>query len=324
MIDSTYRAPRWLPGGHVQTIYPLLLKGASPPYRRERWDTPDGDFIDLDWVAGPLDAPLVVLFHGLEGSSQSHYARALMRAVSAQGWRGVVVHFRGCSGEPNLLPRAYHSGDADEIDWILKRLRAAHRASPLYVMGVSLGGNALLKWAGTRGAECRVVADAIAAISAPLDVTIAGHTMSRRANRIYQNNFLATMKPVAAEKYRRFPGLFDARRVAEATTLMEFDDAFTAPLHGFKDVHDFWSRVSSKPHLVDVRIPALVLNARNDPFLPADALPKPHEVSSSVLLEQPEEGGHVGFASGAFPGNIDWLPQRAIQFFTHHPKMIFS
>ena len=319
-----YRAPCWLPGGHVQTIYPLVIKGALPHYQRERWATPDGDFIDLDWLPGPANAPLVVLFHGLEGSSRSHYARALMRAVGAQSWRGVVVHFRGCSGEPNRLPRAYHSGDADEIDWILRKLRAANPATPLYSIGVSLGGNALLKWAGTRGSDCLAVANAIAAISAPLDVTIAGHTMGQRGNRIYQDNFLATMKPVAAEKHQRFPGLFDAPRVAAATTLMEFDDAFTAPVHGFKDVHDFWAQVSSKPDLPNVRLPGLVINALNDPFLPASALPKPNEVSPSVLLEQPEEGGHVGFASGPFPGNIDWLPQRVIQFFSTFPKMIVS
>jgi len=316
LIASTYRAPCWLPGGHAQTIYPLLIKGPVPAYQRERWVTPDADFIDLDWLPGPLEAPLVVLFHGLEGSSSSHYARALMRALQARSWRGVVVHFRGCSGEPNLLPRAYHSGDADEIDWILQRLRAAHPHTRLHVVGVSLGGNALLKWAGTRGHAASRLADSIAAISAPLDVTQAGHSMARPGNRIYQHNFLVTMKAVAAEKHRRFPGLFDAARAARATTLAEFDDAFTAPLHGFKDVHDFWRRVSSKPDLPSVRLPSLVLNARNDPFLPAAALPVDHEVSPRVQLEQPQEGGHVGFAAGLFPGTIDWLPHRVIQFFS--------
>jgi predicted alpha/beta-fold hydrolase len=316
LIASTYRAPRWLPGGHVQTIYPLLIKGTTPAYERERWDTPDGDFIDLDWVPGPATAPLVVLFHGLEGSSSSHYARALMRSVIARSWRGVVVHFRGCSGEPNRLPRAYHSGDADEIDWVLKRLKSHNPHTSVYAVGVSLGGNALLKWAGTRSRACLGITERIAAISAPLDVAIAGRTMSRRENRLYQNNFLATMKPVAAEKHRRFPGLFDAARVAAATTLEEFDDAFTAPVHGFKDVHDFWRQVSSKPDLKQIRVESLVMNARNDPFLPHTALPKAHEVSATVRLEQPEEGGHVGFAVGPFPGNIDWLPERVLRFFS--------
>lgn len=309
-----YRAPAWLPGGHLQTIYPLAIAGRGPALSRERWTTPDEDFIDLDWLPGPAGAPLVVLFHGLEGSSKSHYATSLMRALKARGWRGVVVHFRGCSGEPNRLPRAYHSGDAPEIDWILRRLRAGHDA-PVFVVGVSLGGNALLKWAGSF--DTAGVVDAVCAVSAPLDVEAAGRAMSRRGNAIYRRNFLSSMKPVALEKHRRFPGLFDIERVMAARDLFEFDDAFTAPLHGFDGVLDFWRKVSSKPGLVNIRVPALVLNARNDPFLPAGALPRADEVSAAVVLEQPAQGGHVGFAGGRFPGHIDWLPQRVLRFFEH-------
>ena len=174
-ISSPYTAPVWLRGGHAQTIYPLLIKSPSPPYRRQRWDTPDGDFIDLDWVDAPEEsssAPLLVLFHGLEGSSASHYARALMNGVRSNGWTGVVVHFRGCSGELNRLPRAYHSGDSDEVDWVLRRLRANHPAQPLFVAGFSLGGNALLKWLGEREASAMTVVDAAAGVCAPLDLTI--------------------------------------------------------------------------------------------------------------------------------------------------------
>ncbi len=146
----SYRAPAWLPGGHAQTIWPIVRKGAPPAYRRERWETPDGDFIDVDWLAAPHDAgaPLVVLFHGLEGSSASHYAGALMHALARRGWGGAVPHFRGCSGAPNRLPRAYHSGDSAEIDWVLRRMRALFPQRTLFASGVSLGGNALLKWAG--------------------------------------------------------------------------------------------------------------------------------------------------------------------------------
>ena len=150
LIAPPYRAPHWLPGAHAQTIWPLAIKGTMPAYRRERWDTPDGDFIDLDWVGSPVAPACVVLFHGLEGSSRSHYARSLMRAVEAHGWCGVVAHFRGCSGEPNRLARAYHSGDSAEIDWVLRRF-AAHVSAPIFVAGVSLGGNALLKWLGEQG-----------------------------------------------------------------------------------------------------------------------------------------------------------------------------
>jgi hypothetical protein len=323
---SPYVAPRWLPGGHAQTLYAaLLMPRARLTYRRERWDTPDGDFIDLDWVEDPslvtrhsspgADAPLVVLFHGLEGSSRSHYSTALMDALRNRGMRGVTVHFRGCSGEPNLLPRAYHSGDAREIDWILCRLRAQNVDAPLFAVGVSLGGNALLKWLGETGASAMGVVHRAAAVSAPVNLMISGDALGKGFNLIYTRNFLMTLKRKALEKHALYPGLINAARVRAASTLREFDDLVTAPLHGFKNTDDYWTRASSKPGLRNIHVPTLVLNARNDPFLPAPALPGTAEVSAAVTLEQPEEGGHVGFVSGAFPGNLDWLPSRVLDFF---------
>ena len=320
---SLYRAPPWLPGGHLQTIYPAVFLCDRPPaLRRERWDTPDGDFIDLDFAdAGgsapaALDAPRVVLFHGLEGSSASHYAVALMSALGCAGWNGVVVHFRGCSGEPNRLPRAYHSGDAAEIAWILERL--AKLGQPLFAAGVSLGGNALLKWLGEAGDGAAGLILAAAAVSAPLDLMASGDALGRGFNRVYTRRFLATMRAASLAKLERFPGIFDRRRMLAARNLRQFDDVVTAPLHGFRDRDDYWTRASSKPGLAAVRLPTLVLNARNDPFLPAQYLPRPDQVSEPVQLEQPEEGGHVGFASGPFPGNLGWLPQRIISFFREH------
>lgn len=310
-----YRAPAWLINAHAQTIWPRTLMGLLPDYRRERWETPDGDFIDLDWVEGPADAPLLVLFHGLEGSSHSHYARAIMRAVKAHGWCGVVPHFRGCSGEPNRLPRAYHSGDSDEIDWVLRRLQAQNPQRALYAAGISLGGNALAKWAGERGEEAAQVVRAIASICAPLDLAVAGRTLERGFNRLYTEYFLRSMRPNALVKLARFPGIGNRERIERARTLYEFDDAVTAPLHGFRNADDYWKRASAKPHLPGIRVPALLLNARNDPFLPAHALPAAHEVSHAVMREFPEHGGHVGFVSGRFPGHLDWLPRRLIAFF---------
>ena len=319
-MPGTYRAPRWLRGGHAQTIYPaLFLRGGTPRYRRERWDTPDGDFIDLDFLdAGAAGAPRVVLFHGLEGSSSSHYAVALMRALARAQWNGMVVHFRSCSGEINRLPRAYHSGDAPEIGWILARL--ARAAGPLYAAGVSLGGNALLKWLGETGAEAGAHLRAAAAVSAPLDLMAAGAALGQGLNLIYTRMFLATLRRKSLDKLARFPGLFERERVLRARNLREFDDVVTAPLHGFRDTDDYWTRASSKPHLAGVGLPTLVLNAKNDPFLPARHLPRPPEVSALVLLEQPDEGGHVGFPSGTFPGNLDWLPQRLLAFFNEHAR----
>ncbi len=310
---------RWLPGGHAQTIWPAVV--APRPrvaYRRQRWTTPDGDFIDVDFVGTSARAdarPLVVLFHGLEGSAQSHYARALMAAIDQAGWRGAVAHFRGCSGEPNLAPRAYHSGDSDEIDWILRRFASEHAGTaPVLAVGVSLGGNALLKWLGERGEDARIVA-AAAAVSAPQDLLAGATALSRGFNRVYTRNFLATLKRKSLHKLEQHPGLFDRTRMLAARDFFGFDNDVTAPMHGFRDCYDYWARSSCKPWLSGIRVPTLVLNALNDPFLPAHALATPAQVSADVVLDYPTQGGHVGFLSGALPGRIDWLPQRLLQFF---------
>jgi predicted alpha/beta-fold hydrolase len=320
---TSYRAPGWLPGGHAQTIYPLLIRPDPLPYHRERWETPDGDFIDLDWTDAPAarqprdSRPLLILFHGLEGSSSSYYAITLMGAATAIGWSGVVVNFRGCSGESNRLARAYHSGDSDEIDWILRRLRALFPLRPRYAVGVSLGGNALLKWLGEREARTSDYLQAAAAVSAPLDLTACGHHLARGFNRVYTRHFLHTLKRNAAAKLCRHPGIFDERRMTAASNLYEFDDVVTAPLHGFNGAEDYWRRASSKPWLAGIRLPTLVLNARNDPFLPAQALPAASQVAASVQLEFPRQGGHVGFVTGSLPGQLDWLPQRIFNYFQH-------
>ena len=255
----------------------------------------------------------MVLFHGLEGSSRSHYALALMAAVRDRGWRGVVVHFRGCGGELNRLPRAYHSGDSAEVDWILRRLRP--RNPRLFAVGVSLGGNALLKWLGETGAPAAAVLDGAAAVSAPVDLMAAGNALDHGFNIVYVRQFLPTMKSKSLAKLARYPGLFDAARVRAAGTLREFDDIVTAPLHGFRNTDDYWTRASSKPKLGEIRVPTLLVNARNDPFLPARALPRTGEVSAMVTLEQPESGGHAGFVGGRFPGNLGWMPARILEFF---------
>jgi predicted alpha/beta-fold hydrolase len=312
-----YRAPWWLPGGDLQTIYPPTCI-ARPPvaFRRERWDTPCGfDFIDVDFVdadtGSAADTPFVLLFHGLEGSSDSHYARALMAAVRARGWRGAIPHFRGCSGEPNRAPRFYHSGDSEELDWIIRRLRE-RVSGPFYVAGVSLGGNALLRWLGEQqhGAE---IIDAAVAVSAPLDLAAGGAALSSGFNRLYTRMFLQTLKPKALAKLEHFPGLFDRARLLAAQDLYAFDNVVTAPLHGYRDTDDYWHRASAKHVLDDITVPTLVLNARNDPFLPGRHLPSC--ASPAVTLDYPASGGHVGFSTGPFPGRLDWLPRRILHFF---------
>jgi predicted alpha/beta-fold hydrolase len=337
-----YRAPAWLPGGNAQTIWAAKVArrhaGVPPRWRRERWATPDGDFIDIDHLeAEPGAVPVaagagsptdsrntatalhggepvprpsrhLVLFHGLEGSSASAYCVAFASAARARGWGLSVPHFRGCSGELNLAPRAYHSGDFTEIGWILDRLRAAHGA-PLLAAGVSLGGNALLRWAEEAGEPAAATVQAVAAICSPIDLAAAGAAIDRGFNRlVYARMFLATMKPKALAKLAQHPGLFDAKRLAAARTLFEFDDVFTAPLHGFAGTRDYWRRASALPHLAAIRVPALVLHAANDPFVPAAALPPPGQ-RGHVTLSRTRHGGHVGFPHGALPAHVTRMPE---------------
>jgi hypothetical protein len=312
----SYRAPWWLPGGHLQTLYPFLFRRvALAQLARERWDTPDGDFIDIDWLASDPAGPLVILFHGLEGCSRSHYARALLQALDRRGWRCAVPHFRGCSGVPNRLARAYHSGDYAEIDWILRRMAERFPQSRRFAVGVSLGGNALLKWLAATGARARSTVLRAAAVSAPMDLNTAGHRLGRGFNRVYTWHFLRSLKRKSLDKLRRFPGLYDARAVARARDLYQFDNVVTAPLHGFRDTDDYWTRASSLLDLRDIRVPTLIVHARNDPFLPGAHLPGPQQVSTQVELDYPEHGGHAGFVSQPFPGNLDWLPERLLAFF---------
>lgn len=311
----SHRAPFWLPEGHLQTIVPALwgrrVMRTGNPLQRTRWTTPDGDFIDLDWheASGVHSAsrPLLVLFHGLEGSSASHYARTFSQWALQNQVGFVVPHFRGCSGEANLTPRAYHSGDTPEIDWVLRRLKAENPHRSLLAVGISLGGNALARWAGEQGLAAANVVDALASVCSPLDLTASGHAIGRGINRwLYTPMFLNTLIPKAIQKAKQFPGLVDVKRLQQAKNLYEFDDVFTAPVHGYANADDYWARASAKPVLSDVRVRMLLLNAMNDPFVPVSSLPSHQEVSPSVTLWRPAQGGHVGFPGRSGPRG-HWL-----------------
>lgn len=319
-----YQAPWWLPGGNLQTIYAALRSrrylGEAPSFRRERWTTPDGDFIDVDFAQHPVaeGAPLLVVFHGLEGSSASHYAEAFADVARVRGWACVVPHFRGCSGELNRAPRAYHSGDFEEIDWILRRFRELH-TGPVLAAGISLGGNALMRWAGEMGTRAAAVVSAVASVCSPLDLAAGGHAIGRGFNRlVYTRMFLNSMVPKALKKLEQHPGLFSAEALLAAKDLYAFDNVVTAPLHGFKNTDDYWERASAKPHMRHITIPALALNARNDPFVPAASLPQAGDVSAAVTLWQPAQGGHVGFPSAPFPGHVRAMPEAVCGFFAEH------
>jgi len=310
-----YNAPWWLPGGNLQTIVAARLgrryPHTAPVYERERWNTPDQDFIDVDWQrsSGTLTKTLLVLFHGLEGTSRSHYSESFAHYAREHQMDYVVVHFRGCSGELNLAPRAYHSGDYEEIGWVLDRLRARH-AGPVIAVGISLGGNALLRWAQEAGSQASRTVSAVASVCSPLDLAASGQAIGKGFNRhVYTRMFLQTMKPKALRKLAQFPGLFDGEALRAARDLYEFDNVFTAPLHGFGNTQRYWREASAQPHLHRIRVPALVLNARNDPFVPAASLPTSQEAGEWVTLWQPPGGGHVGFPTGGPPGTVYALPQ---------------
>ena len=323
-----YQAPWWLPGGHTQTIWSAKMANshepqAAPRWRRVRWDTPDGDFIDIDHSEHTVNdrAPLVVMFHGLEGNAQSHYVQAMAAVAQQRGWAFALVHFRGCSGEINRAPRAYHSGDHEEIDWTLKRFAQQHPQRSRRAVGISLGGNALMRWAGEHGTAASAVVDSVVSVCSPLDLAASGHAIGRGLNRwVYTPRFLRTMKPKAVQKWQQFPGLFDLEAALRAQDLFEFDNVFTAPLHGFKDTDDYWTRAAAKPVLCHIGLPALAINALNDPFVPASSLPQARDVSPEVTLWQPPQGGHVGFTrgAGAWPGDVRAMPEAVAQWWEQH------
>lgn len=319
-----YQAPRWLPGRHLQTIFPAAwMRLPEVRYRREQWQTPDNDIIELDWLlpetaeAGQsARQPLVVLFHGLEGSSRSHYALRLMTALQQKAWRGVVIHFRGCGGTPNRLPRGYHCGDSAEIDWILRRLHANYQG-PIHAVGISLGGNALLKWLGEQQHAAINIIDKAVAISAPLALPSTGHALGRGFNRFYAWLFLKTLRPKALAMVAKHDLDFDSKAIAKVRNLWHYDGLFTAPLHGFRDADDYWQQANCRPFLSDIRLPTLLLNARNDPFLPEQDLPDASEVSACVTRDFPRRGGHAGFVgswNAAANDHSDWLAQRVLYF----------
>ena len=313
-MEASYQPPWWYRGRHLQTIWgPLFRRLRPPPLRRERWPTPDGDFLDLDWLEG--DSPLVVILHGLEGSSGSHYARGLLLEAAALGWRAVVFHFRSCSGELNRGPRLYHAGETSDLDWVIGRLIQREPATPLGLVGVSLGGNVALKWLGERGEGAPAQVRAAATISTPFDLTACALSLDRGLNRpLYTARFLRSMRAKVRAKRRLYDGLVNVPAALRARTFAVYDRLATAPINGFADERDYWARASSGPYLARIRRPCLLINAANDPFVPAVTLPTA-VVAGSPWLEAAflPEGGHVGFLEGPW-GRRSWAERHALAF----------
>ena len=311
VLKSHFRPAAFIGNGHVQTILPVLLpRRITLPVTRARLELADGDFLDLDWVRAG-HARLAIIAHGLEGGSSQQYVRGMAETLHAAGWDVLAWNFRGCSGEPNRLVRAYHSGDSADLASVIAH--AAEDYSRIALVGFSLGGNVTLKYLGEAPPHPAIFA--AAAISVPLDLASSARALDRRrGNRIYLRRFLVSLIAKIEAKARAFPGELSADGVRAIRSFQEFDDRFTAPLHGFRDAEDYWKRSSARQFLARIALPTLILNARNDPFLTADSMPGPEaEANPSLFLETPESGGHVGFLDLA-RGVQPWSERRVAEF----------
>ena len=310
MTTAPFKPAWWCRNPHLQTLWPFVFRGKPvPSYQRERLELPDGDFIDIDWLGGRDASPIVVLLHGLEGGSDSHYIRSISHRLSNLGMRCAIMHFRGCSGVPNRLPRGYHSGDTEDLAFFITHLQARSPSVPIAAIGYSLGGNVLLKWCGETGSDCPL--SFAVTVSVPFDLTVAAESLESGLARVYQWWLVGSLKRTTQRKIEL--GLLDytSKEIRSLNTFTSFDDKITAPLHGFDGAEDYYHRSSSRPYLKRIRIPALLLQAADDPFLLEKGLPDEEELSSTVKLEVSQHGGHVGFVNGRPPFASEyWLDER--------------
>lgn len=313
-----FRPAWWCRSGHLQTIWGPLFRHVHLPLRRERVTTRDGDYVDLDWLDGHPEGPILLVLHGLEGSSRSHYVTGLLQAGHARGWRGAALNFRSCSGELNRLPRFYHSGETGDLDEVVGRLIGREPGARIGAVGVSLGGNVLLKWLGERGPTAPDQVVGAVGISVPFDLAACARILDRGLSRIlYTANFLRSLRRKVALKARVYPGFVDVGAVMRARTFAEYDRSLTAPLHGFADEVDYWTRSSSGPYLPRIRRPTLVVNARDDPFTDPATLPDPARLPAGISAEFPARGGHAGFFEGRWRWHAEsWAERRAVAFLT--------
>jgi len=316
-MTTSFQPAWWCRGRHAQTLWGALFRPIPPvPLRRERWETPDGDFLDVDRVEGTPGAPVLIVLHGLEGSSRSKQVLGFMTAAYRAGWEAVGINFRSCSGESNRLRRAYHGGDSTELSWVIDRLIAQNPARTVGCIGVSLGGNILLKYLGELGARVPQQVRAASAISTPFDLGIAVRYMERGMSQLYMRNLVRRLKEKTFAKLARYPDLVDPARLGAVRTLAEFDHLVTGPLHGFPDGQTYWRASSSASRLSTIRRPTLLINAEDDPFFPAEALPT-RAVGENPALRAAfvQDGGHAGFLSGVWPGRpVPWAENRTMAF----------
>jgi predicted alpha/beta-fold hydrolase len=313
MTINAFKPAWWLRSRHLQTLWPTYFRRQKTlALRRERIELPDGDFIDLDWTT-VSKGPTVLVLHGLEGSANSSYAHGMLHALTGQGYQSAVMHFRSCSGEINRLPRTYHSGETTDLAAIVKLIQARDPLCPLAIVGFSLGANVLLKWLGETGDNNPLTA--AVAISAPFDLGLSVDYLQAGFSRIYDRHLLRSVQNKFRQKISLMPPEISHAIKLNYKTLREFDDRVTAPLHGFLDGEDYYTRASCKPFLPHITVPTLIINSKDDPFIPESVIPSAHEVSPQVRLEVYSKGGHVGFVAGSLPWRARyWLDERVPQF----------
>jgi predicted alpha/beta-fold hydrolase len=318
-LASRFKPAWWLPGAHLQTLFPHIFRNQpAPPLTRERLELEDGDFLDIDWTADRA-GPLVLLLHGLEGSISSHYARGLMNSLADCGFRAALLYFRGCSGEPNRLARSYHSGETGDLGFVVRQLAQRTPDRTLFVIGISLGGNVLLKWLGENPGQPMV--DKAVAISVPFDLNNAAIRLEQGLSRLYQTHLLRKLRRSTRAKSARVELPIDTSSLAQLRTFRDFDDQVTAPLHGFEGVDDYYRRCSSRSFLKHINTATLILHAIDDPFMTPTAIPRSDELGPGVTLELSDAGGHVGFVAGSVPWKPRyWIDERVCEFFSSAQK----
>jgi len=316
---SSYRPPFYLFNGHLQTIVPSVLRSVPEVrYQRERVETTDGDFLDLDWSRLPgreIDT-LAIVSHGLEGDASRPYVRGMVRALNHAGFDALAWNYRSCSGEMNRLLRTYHLGETDDLDFVIRYALSTGRYRRIYLTGFSAGGNVTLKYLGENPDRVPKQVMRATVFSVPTDLKSSSYQISKPQNRIYLKRFLKSLRTKMRQKAELLPGQIDLLDIDQLRDFPQFDDRYTAPMHGFKSADEYYEQASSGRYLSTIRIPTLLVNAQNDPFLAPTCFPRDVAATSEfVFLETPPEGGHVGFAEGTPDGSY-YSERRAVEFLT--------
>lgn len=318
MSETQFKPAWWLPNSHLQTIWPAICRSSiNLPLERERLELPDGDFLDLDWYGKNQSGPIVLILHGFEGSIESHYAKGMLQSINQKGWRGLFMHFRGCSGEPNRLLRGYHSGETQDVAFVVQTMREREPNTAIAAIGYSLGGNVLLKWLGETGSDNPL--KAATAVSVPFDLHKASERIQRGFSRLYQWYLVKNACERLMHKLKNVNVSFEINGLSEIVEIRELDRQYTVPVHGFTSVDEYYSIASSRQYLHAIQIPTLLVQAKDDPFMTEDVIPHPDELSPHITLDVSPYGGHVGFVSGSLPWRPQyWLEHRIPEFLNIH------